>query len=269
MSYDDYPDEAADWHPSGSRGRQTGGRGKQGGGKGRDLGDYTEVKYRIQEFYAKYPEGSLVTSKVRILDKVDPPRVMVQALAFRNPTDELPGVGTSWMELPGKTPYTRGSEVENTETSAWGRAIASLGIAVDKGIATADEIRNQHGDGEEATQDGQTATDAPAPVERQESTTAALPDNALPGTETTVPRSLDSKTDAEVSEMSYDVFKELAREKFIPSATISSTAKRLFGEEATSLRALTNDERKRLWHVLVTGELPSDPASTESPAQSE
>jgi hypothetical protein len=106
-----------------------------------DLKDYVDVKARIALFYAKHPDGRLVTERVEIWQDVDPPRVVVKALAYRTPDDPYPGVGWSWMVLPGSTNFTKGSEVENTETSAWGRAIGSLGIGIDASIASTDEIR--------------------------------------------------------------------------------------------------------------------------------
>jgi hypothetical protein len=106
------------------------------------LGGYVEVKDRIALFYAAWPEGRLVTTKVRLRSD-DIVRVWVQAKAYRTPDDPLPGVGWSWMVLPGSTPYTKGSELENTETSAWGRAIGSLGIGIEKSIASANEVRNK------------------------------------------------------------------------------------------------------------------------------
>jgi len=107
---------------------------------GFQLGDYVEVKDRIKLFYAAHPDGRLVTGEWRISIDDDTPRVIVQAFAYRTADDPLPGQGWSWMELPGKTPYTKGSELENTETSAWGRAIGSLGIGIDKSIASQNEI---------------------------------------------------------------------------------------------------------------------------------
>jgi hypothetical protein len=47
------------------------------------------------------------------------------------------------MYLPGQTPYTKGSEIENVETSAWGRAIGALGILIDRSIATVNEIEDK------------------------------------------------------------------------------------------------------------------------------
>ena len=42
--------------------------------------------------------------------------------------------------------FTRGSESENVETSAWGRAIGALGIGIAKSIATTDEIDAKAGE---------------------------------------------------------------------------------------------------------------------------
>ncbi len=53
-----------------------------------------------------------------------------------------PGIGTAWEIVPGTTNFTRGSELQNLETSAWGRAIGALGIGVDASIATLDEIQH-------------------------------------------------------------------------------------------------------------------------------
>jgi hypothetical protein len=112
-----------------------------------DLGDYVEVKDRIRIFYELYANGRLVTDYVRFPNPDDDrPRITVRALAYRNPEDTHPAVGYSWMELPGTTSYTKGSELENTETSAWGRAIAALGILIDKSIASGQEVQNKQGE---------------------------------------------------------------------------------------------------------------------------
>ena len=47
------------------------------------------------------------------------------------------------MCIPGKTPYTRDSEVENAETSAVGRALAMMGFEVRKGVASRQEVANK------------------------------------------------------------------------------------------------------------------------------
>lgn len=103
--------------------------------------DYIEVSERIQTFYDKYPEGSL-QSEYELVTVLDHQWIIVKAYAYRSPVDARPGVGHAWEHVPGKTPFTLGSELMVGETSAWGRAIVSLGIAAHKGIASADEVRN-------------------------------------------------------------------------------------------------------------------------------
>ena len=103
--------------------------------------DYIDVATRIQIFYDKYPQGSLA-SEYDIREVMEHTWIIVKAYAYRTPDDPKPGIGHAWEHVPGRTPYTLGSELMVGETSAWGRAIAALGIAVHKGIASAQEVRN-------------------------------------------------------------------------------------------------------------------------------
>lgn len=106
--------------------------------------DYIEVKERIATFYDQYPDGSL-QSEYTLITVLDVPIVVVKAYAYRTPEDTRPGVGHAWEQIPGRTPFTKGSELMNGETSAWGRALAALGIAVHRGIASGDEVRAAQG----------------------------------------------------------------------------------------------------------------------------
>ena len=113
-----------------------------------DLSSYLTVAQRVAEFRAKHPGGSLQPAEIGIPFKViqvgDRTFITYTALAFRTPDDPRPGVGVAWEPWPGKTPYTRDSELQNAETSAWGRAIvAALAADTTVGIATQDEIRNR------------------------------------------------------------------------------------------------------------------------------
>lgn len=103
-----------------------------------DLSGYVDVAERVREFYARFPEGSLQSEVIEMTDT----RVTVKAWAYRTPDDPRPAVGHSWMAIPGSTSFTRGSEIENCETSAWGRALAGLGFAT-KQIASRDEVQNK------------------------------------------------------------------------------------------------------------------------------
>ena len=99
---------------------------------------YIEVKDRIEAFYAKHPEGAIRTNIFDYREDV----VIVTAECFANREDTLPiGTGSSALKIPGGTPYTKDSELENAETSAVGRAIAMAGFEVKRSVASADEIR--------------------------------------------------------------------------------------------------------------------------------
>jgi hypothetical protein len=107
-----------------------------------NLDDYVDVAERIRQFKAKYPEGSLQSTKPELYHVGDKTFVYISAAAYRTPDDECPGQGSAWEPVPGPTPFTRDSEVMNAETSAWGRAIVALGFETKK-IASANEVRNR------------------------------------------------------------------------------------------------------------------------------
>jgi hypothetical protein len=110
------------------------------------LDDYIDVAERIQLFYERFPEGSLQGAPVNPAEYGFPPGgsvLVYRAVAKRSPEDSIPGIGWASEPVPGKTPYTRDSELMNAETSAWGRAIAALGIGTNRGIASRQEVRNR------------------------------------------------------------------------------------------------------------------------------
>lgn len=106
--------------------------------------DYIDVASRIVEFRGKYPEGSLQQQDLQFVDFAGGSWVVYTAAAYRTPDDARPGVGTAWEPVPGKTSFTRDSELQNAETAAWGRAIvAALAADTKKGIASSEEVRNR------------------------------------------------------------------------------------------------------------------------------
>lgn len=109
--------------------------------------NYNDVPSRIAEFREKYPKGTLQQLKLEFSEVAGKWWVIYTAAAYRTPDDERPGHGTAWEPVPGKTPYTRDSELQNAETAAWGRAIvAALAADTKRGIASAEEIRNRRAD---------------------------------------------------------------------------------------------------------------------------
>ena len=106
--------------------------------------DYIDVAARIVEFRTKHPNGSLQQVSLSFQQVADAWWVIYTAAAYRTPDDERPGIGTAWEPVPGKTNFTRDSELQNAETAAWGRAIvAALAADTKRGIASAEEVRNR------------------------------------------------------------------------------------------------------------------------------
>ena len=124
----------------------------------RDMSDYVEVNERIVAFYAKYPEGSLRGS-YDIREVGSDTLLVYRALAYRSPEDKRPAIGFASEPYPGKTSFTKDSELMNAETSAWGRALAALGFEVKRSVASREEVQNRRAAPTEASRDV-LATDA-------------------------------------------------------------------------------------------------------------
>lgn len=124
---------------------------------GFNLDDYNTVPERMAEAVAKYPEGRFQSEIVPLPAAFADKFVAVKARYFRTPDDPTPGEGLAWELVPGKTPYTKDSELQNAETSAWGRAlIAAFAADAKKGIASQEEVRNR-----QATPETRRRTKAP------------------------------------------------------------------------------------------------------------
>jgi hypothetical protein len=107
------------------------------------MDDYVDVAERIQDFKKQYPEGTLRQVHLEFINIGGKDFVVYTAAAYRTPDDQAPGIGTAWEPIPGKTPYTKDSEVMVCETSAWGRAIVAVTGAGTKRIASKQEVQNR------------------------------------------------------------------------------------------------------------------------------
>jgi hypothetical protein len=105
-----------------------------------DLSDYVDVAARLKQFFDKWPNGTMQGHGEFVYEDGKIVGYHYRAEAYRTNDDPRPGVGTAFEPIPGKTPYTKDSEVMNAETSAWGRAIVACGFETKK-IASADEVR--------------------------------------------------------------------------------------------------------------------------------
>lgn len=89
-----------------------------------DLSDYALVADRITLFYERYPDGRIVTELHSRADR----EITFRALVYRSAADLQPAA-TGWAsEREGDGEINRVACLENTETSAVGRALANLGF---------------------------------------------------------------------------------------------------------------------------------------------
>jgi hypothetical protein len=108
------------------------------------MNDYIDVSERIRRFRESYPNGSLQQVSLQFIDFAGKSWVVYTAAAYRHPDDITPGHGTAWEPVPGKSSFTRDSEVQNVETSAWGRALIAVLIADGgKRIASKQEVAHK------------------------------------------------------------------------------------------------------------------------------
>src|SRR5690349_22763654 len=101
------------------------GAGKLGRGDGAfDLASYAPVAERITLFYETFPRGRIITELVSRTEK----DVVFRALVYRDASDG-DAAATGWAaEREGDGEINTVACLENTETSAIGRALANLGF---------------------------------------------------------------------------------------------------------------------------------------------
>jgi hypothetical protein len=59
---------------------------------------------------------------------------------WRDKDDPLPMIAYCWEPFPGKTPYTRDSEMMNLSTSLLGRCLGMMGFGIDTKMASKQEV---------------------------------------------------------------------------------------------------------------------------------
>lgn len=89
-----------------------------------DFSDYAPVSARITLFYERYPTGRIVTR----LHSRSEREVTFRAYVFRGPNDPKPAASGWASEREGDGEINAVACLENTETSAIGRALANLGF---------------------------------------------------------------------------------------------------------------------------------------------
>lgn len=171
---------------------------------GIDLANYIPVPERMVEFYRQFPDGRIISSAPQVRTVGDRTFIEVQTSVYRTPDDPLPCVASAWEPFPGRTQFTKESEMMNAETSAIGRALAAAGIMVSRSLASREEVRNRQEDPDR----GQRPAQKPAGAPRRD-----------PGADDAPGRS--DATEAKISEISAriaalpDSMRKQAKEDFV------------------------------------------------------
>lgn len=98
--------------------------------------DYVPVNERIKAFRKIYPRGQIITEIIGLQDGICTMKCSVY-------DDEGTLLGTGHgQEKEGSTFINKTSYIENCETSCIGRALGSLGIGLDNGFASYEEVAN-------------------------------------------------------------------------------------------------------------------------------
>lgn len=113
------------------------GAGKLGRGDGAfDLASYAPVAERITLFYQTFPRGRIITELVSRTER----DVVFRALVYRDASDG-DAAATGWAaEREGDGEINTVACLENTETSAIGRALANLGFTASRERPSAEEM---------------------------------------------------------------------------------------------------------------------------------
>jgi hypothetical protein len=107
------------------------------------LDNYIDVAARHRMALEKHPDLRVIEGPVEVVTVDGQTHIAVTMTVYRDPDDPLPCTATAWEPFPGKTPYTRGSEMMNASTSALGRALGLMGFGIGKSIASRDEVANR------------------------------------------------------------------------------------------------------------------------------
>src|ERR671920_1616879 len=121
--------------------------------------EYITVHERIEKFYAKFPQGRILTSIVEHNEETG--FILMRAEVYREPEDGLPAATGHAYELRSAGHVQAGSYVEVCETSSVGRALALLGFEVRRGVASREEVIRGA-----KKQQAAAVTEAPAKPER-------------------------------------------------------------------------------------------------------
>ena len=114
-----------------------------------NLDNYVDVATRLKMALEKWPNLRVSERGHEIATFGDSTVLICSVCVWRDETDEHPVIASASEPLPGRTPYTRNSELMVGMTSALGRALGYMGIGINSSIASRNEVearQDQHAD---------------------------------------------------------------------------------------------------------------------------
>jgi len=116
-----------------------------------DLSEYVDVKTRLKQALALYPQLRIVEHRPEITQVGDQLFIECSVTVSRDPEDPIPVTAYVFEPYPGKTSFTKNAEQMNGATSVLGRALGYMGLGIDKSIASSNELLGRQEAAEERT----------------------------------------------------------------------------------------------------------------------
>ncbi|CAB4195050.1 hypothetical protein UFOVP1266_22, partial [uncultured Caudovirales phage] len=102
---------------------------------------YVDVSTRLRLALAKFPDLRVSESLPVVVNAGESMFVQVTSTVWRSPDDPMPCSASAWERTPGRSNFTRDSEMMNASTSALGRALGLMGFGIVASMASEDEVQ--------------------------------------------------------------------------------------------------------------------------------
>ena len=129
-----------------------------------DLSEYVDVKTRLKQALALYPQLRIVEHRPEITQVGDQLFIECSVTVSRDPDDPIPVTAYIFEPYPGKTSFTKNSEQANGATSVLGRALGDMGLGIDKSIASSNEVLGRQQAAEDTDRTKVVSIARPTPV---------------------------------------------------------------------------------------------------------
>lgn len=115
-----------------------------------NLDNYVDVPTRLSLALQTYRDLRVTESLPTIVQVGDAQFVQVTCTVWRTPDDPIPCQASAWEPIPGRSAFTKDSEMMNASTSALGRALGLMGLGINSGaklsMSSKEEVRNRTDD---------------------------------------------------------------------------------------------------------------------------